>query len=130
MCIRDRSLTLRAVFPNPHGDLLPGMFVRARLDEGVRPHALLVPQQGLTRNARGEATVLVVGVDDRVENKIVNAAQAIGSHWLVTGGLSAGDRVIVSGLQMCIRDSCCTGDVPFAESIGTIPVAYGTNFEC
>lgn len=75
------------------------MFVRARLDEGVRPHALLVPQQGLTRNARGEATVLVVGVDDRVENKIVNAAQAIGSHWLVTGGLSAGDRVIVSGLQ-------------------------------
>ena len=93
------SLTLRAVFPNPHGDLLPGMFVRARLDEGVRPHALLVPQQGLTRNARGEATVLVVGVDDRVENKIVNAAQAIGSHWLGTGGLSAGDRVSVSGLQ-------------------------------
>lgn len=93
------SLTIRAVFPNPHGDLLPGMFVRARLDEGIRPHALLVPQQGLTRNARGEATVLVVGADDKVENKIVDAAQAIGSNWLVTGGLSVGDRVIVSGLQ-------------------------------
>lgn len=93
------SLTIRAVFPNPHSDLLPGMFVRAQLNEGIRPQALLVPQPGLTRNKHGQATVLIVGADNKVQNKIVDATQAIGSYWVVTNGLKAGDRVIVSGLQ-------------------------------
>ena len=76
------SITIRAVFPNPKGDLLPGMFVRARLDEGIKNNALLVPQQGVTRNPRGEATVMVVGADNKVENRTVTAAQAIGeSGW-------------------------------------------------
>ncbi|QHB33530.1 efflux RND transporter periplasmic adaptor subunit [Yersinia canariae] len=93
------SITIRAIFPNPNEALLPGMFVRARLDEGVRPDALLVPQQGITRNPRGEATAMVVGADDKVELRTLVANQAIGDKWLVTEGLKAGDRVIVSGLQ-------------------------------
>ncbi|MFV8768271.1 efflux RND transporter adaptor subunit AcrA [Yersinia enterocolitica] len=93
------SITIRAIFPNPNEALLPGMFVRARLDEGVRPDALLVPQQGVTRNPRGEATAMVVGADDKVELRTLVANQAIGNKWLVTKGLKAGDRLIVSGLQ-------------------------------
>ncbi|CQI98370.1 efflux RND transporter adaptor subunit AcrA [Yersinia frederiksenii] len=93
------SITIRAIFPNPNETLLPGMFVRARLDEGVRPDALLVPQQGITRNPRGEATAMVVGADDKIELRTLVANQAIGDKWLVTEGLKAGDRVIVSGLQ-------------------------------
>lgn len=93
------SITLRAIFPNPQHDLLPGMFVRARLDSGVNNDALLVPQQGVTRNPRGEATAMVVGEGDKVEARTLTTAQAIGSNWLVTSGLKAGDRLIVTGLQ-------------------------------
>jgi membrane fusion protein (multidrug efflux system) len=93
------SITIRAIFPNPNDALLPGMFVRARLDEGVRSDALLVPQEGVTRNPRGEATAMVVGADDKVEVRTLTAAQAIGNKWLVTAGLKPGDRVIVTGLQ-------------------------------
>ncbi|EMB3198773.1 multidrug efflux RND transporter periplasmic adaptor subunit AcrA [Salmonella enterica] len=93
------SITLRAIFPNPDHTLLPGMFVRARLREGTKPTALLVPQQGVTRTPRGDATVLVVGADNKVETRQIVANQAIGDKWLVTDGLKAGDRVVVSGLQ-------------------------------
>ncbi|HFL2305342.1 TPA: multidrug efflux RND transporter periplasmic adaptor subunit AcrA [Salmonella enterica subsp. enterica serovar Typhimurium] len=93
------SITLRAIFLNPDHTLLPGMFVRARLQEGTKPTALLVPQQGVTRTPRGDATVLVVGADNKVETRQIVASQAIGDKWLVTDGLKAGDRVVVSGLQ-------------------------------
>ncbi|EJY7677119.1 multidrug efflux RND transporter periplasmic adaptor subunit AcrA [Salmonella enterica] len=93
------SITLRSIFPNPDHTLLPGMFVRARLQEGTKPTALLVPQQGVTRTPRGDATVLVVGADNKVETRQIVASQAIGDKWLVTDGLKAGDRVVVSGLQ-------------------------------
>jgi membrane fusion protein (multidrug efflux system) len=93
------SVTLRAVFPNDRGLLLPGMFVRERLEEGVRENALLVPQRGVTRNQRGEATAMVVGRDDKVELRVLTTDRAIGDAWLVTAGLAAGDRVIVEGLQ-------------------------------
>ncbi|EJG8890758.1 multidrug efflux RND transporter periplasmic adaptor subunit AcrA [Salmonella enterica] len=93
------SITLRAIFPNPDHTLLPRMFVRARLQEGTKPTALLVPQQGVTRTPRGDATVLVVGADNKVETRQIVASQAIGDKWLVTDGLKAGDRVVVSGLQ-------------------------------
>ncbi|MKC35444.1 multidrug efflux pump subunit AcrA [Salmonella enterica subsp. enterica] len=93
------SIALRAIFPNPDHTLLPGMFVRARLQEGTKPTALLVPQQGVTRTPRGDATVLVVGADNKVETRQIVASQAIGDKWLVTDGLKAGDRVVVSGLQ-------------------------------
>ncbi|EBR8158159.1 efflux transporter periplasmic adaptor subunit [Salmonella enterica subsp. enterica serovar Newport] len=93
------SITLHALFPNPDHTLLPGMFVRARLEEGTRPDALLVPQQGVTRTPRGEASVMVVGEGDRVAIRQVTAARAVGDRWLVTAGLNPGDRVIVTGLQ-------------------------------
>lgn len=93
------SITLRAVFPNPQHSLLPGMFVRARIDEGIQPDAILVPQQGVTRTPRGDATVLVVNGKEQVELRNVIASQAIGDSWLIAEGLKDGDRVIVSGLQ-------------------------------
>jgi membrane fusion protein (multidrug efflux system) len=93
------SITLRAVFPNPDHTLLPGMFVRAKLEEGINPTALLVPQQGVTRTPRGDASVMLVGEGDKVEVRQITATQAIGDKWLVTDGLKTGDRVIVSGLQ-------------------------------
>ena len=93
------SITLRAIFPNPNHVLLPGMFVRARLDEGTNPSALLVPQQAVTRTPTGQATVMVVGADNKVEARTVTASQAIGDKWLVTDGVKAGERVISTGLQ-------------------------------
>ena len=93
------SITLRALFPNPQHMLLPGMFVRARIDEGTQPDAILVPQQGVTRTPRGDATVLVVNDKNHVESRTVVAPQAIGDRWLITEGLKNGDRVIISGLQ-------------------------------
>ncbi|HCZ8662198.1 TPA: efflux RND transporter periplasmic adaptor subunit [Citrobacter braakii] len=93
------SITLRAVFPNPQHTLLPGMFVRARIDEGIQPNAILVPQQGVTRTPRGDATVMVVNDKSQVEARTVVATQAIGDKWLISEGLQPGDKVIVSGLQ-------------------------------
>ena len=93
------SVTLRALFPNPEGDLLPGMFVRARLPEGRRDNTVLVPQKGIARDPRGNATALVVNADDTVEQRAVVTERAIGNQWLVSRGLEAGDRLIVDGLQ-------------------------------
>ena len=93
------SITLRAIFPNPQHLLLPGMFVRARINEGTQQNAILIPQQGVTRTPRGDATVLIVNDKNQVESRTVVASQAIGDRWLVTEGLKNGDRVIASGLQ-------------------------------
>ncbi|KAA5613534.1 efflux RND transporter periplasmic adaptor subunit [Rhodovastum atsumiense] len=93
------SVTLRLVFPNPDALLLPGMFVRAQIEEGVNDHALLVPQQAVTRNTQGEATALVVDQDQKVAQRILKVDRSIGNAWLVTSGLAAGDKVIVDGVQ-------------------------------
>jgi membrane fusion protein (multidrug efflux system) len=93
------SVTLRAKFPNPHEELLPGMYVRAILEEGVRKQAILVPQQGITHDAAGKATALLLGPDQKVELRELTVNRAIGDQWLVDSGLKAGDRVIVDGLQ-------------------------------
>jgi membrane fusion protein (multidrug efflux system) len=93
------SVTLRAVFPNPDHTLLPGMFVHARLQSGVAENAILVPQQGVTRDLKGTPTALVVNADNKVESRTLVANRTIGSDWLVEKGLSAGDRVITEGLQ-------------------------------
>ncbi|WP_432260251.1 efflux RND transporter periplasmic adaptor subunit [Cupriavidus sp. TMH.W2] len=93
------SVTLRAVFPNPRHELMPGMFVHARLREGVKTDALLVPQQGVTRDLKGQATALVVNARDEVELRQIRTDRAVGDKWLVADGLGAGDRVIVEGLQ-------------------------------
>jgi membrane fusion protein (multidrug efflux system) len=93
------TVTLRAQFPNPDGMLLPGLFVRATIVEGVEPAALLVPQRGVTRDEKGNATALVVGADGTVERRMLDVSQTVGSAWLVKSGINAGDRVIVEGLQ-------------------------------
>jgi membrane fusion protein (multidrug efflux system) len=93
------SVTLRAIFPNPQGFLLPGMFVRATIEEGVREGAVLAPQQGITHSPDGAASALVVGTNDTVEKRGVELDRAIGDEWVVTKGLAAGDRLIVGGLQ-------------------------------
>ncbi|SFX80536.1 efflux RND transporter periplasmic adaptor subunit [Azotobacter vinelandii] len=93
------SVAMRALFPNPDGKLLPGMAVRVVFTEGIRQRAILVPQQGITRDAKGGGIALVVGDDDRVVRKAVVADRTVGSQWLVTAGLSAGDRLVVDGLS-------------------------------
>src|SRR5690606_6164268 len=92
------TVLLRAIFPNPDGLLLPGMFVRAELEEGVRSQAVLVSQRGITRDRLGEASALVVNAEGLVELRQVKIARALGDQWLVEAGLSAGDQVIVEGL--------------------------------
>jgi len=93
------AITLRAIVPNPQHQLLPGMFVRARLEEGTDPQAMLIPQQAVTRTPRGDATVMVVGSDNKVETRAISVTQAEGDKWRVSAGLSPGERIIVSGLQ-------------------------------
>lgn len=93
------AVTLRAVFPNPKGELLPGMYVRAVLETAQVADGLLLPQQALQRDARGGASVLLVGADGKVEKRAVKVSRAYGSGWLVSEGVTAGDRVIVEGLQ-------------------------------
>lgn len=93
------SVTMRAVFPNSKGNLLPGMFVHARIEEGVNEQAILVPQEGVTRNQRGEPTALVVGEGNKVELRALKTERTIGDKWLIVDGVKAGDRVIVEGLQ-------------------------------
>lgn len=93
------SVTLRAVFPNPEQNLLPGMFVRAVVPEGVNEQAILVPQRGVTRNPAGQAMVMVVGAEDKVEPRVIQVARTVGDSWLVSDGLKPGDRVILEGLQ-------------------------------
>lgn len=93
------SVTLRAVFPNPDGLLLPGMFVHARLVSGVQNKAILAPQQGITRNPKGEPTAMVLKADNTVETRQLKAERTVGNRWLVTEGLNEGDRLITEGLQ-------------------------------
>ena len=93
------SVTLRAVFPNPKHDLLPGMFVHAQLQAGVSAQAILAPQQGVTRNLKGQPTALVVNQNDQVELRELQAERTAGNTWLINHGLQAGDRLIVEGLQ-------------------------------
>lgn len=93
------SIILRSVFPNPQMTLLPGMYVRALVEEGVNENAILVPQQGVTRNAKGSAIAMVVNSEGKVEVRELKIDSAIGSKWLVSDGLKAGEKVIVEGLQ-------------------------------
>lgn len=93
------SFLLRATVPNPEQQLLPGMYVRAVIEIGTRPEALLAPQRGVTRDPKGNATALVVGDDGTVEQRSLEISRAIDDQWLVESGLAPGDRVIVSGLQ-------------------------------
>lgn len=93
------SVTLRAIFPNPKGELLPGMYVRTRLDAGVDEQGILVPQQGVSRNEKGQPVAMVLGADGKVQPRLLTLRQAIADKWVVSDGLKAGDQLIVEGLQ-------------------------------
>jgi membrane fusion protein (multidrug efflux system) len=93
------AVTMRAAFPNPENVLLPGMFVHAKLAEGVREQAILVPQQGVTRDLKGLATALVVGPGNKAELRDIKVMRSIGNQWLVESGLKVGDQVITEGVQ-------------------------------
>jgi membrane fusion protein (multidrug efflux system) len=93
------SVILRAVFPNPRHLLLPGMFVRAEIEEGVDEKGILVPQQAVTHDIKGDATTFVVTPDNKVELRVLKTTRAIGDKWLVASGVVAGEQVIMEGLQ-------------------------------
>lgn len=118
------SQTIRAVFPNPQALLLPGMYVRAELVEGVQGDALLVPQRAVTRNERGKAVTLVVGRDNKVAQRELVTDRVVGSDWLVTSGLNAGDRVIMEGGQMA-RPGATVKPVAWRPSAATPPARAG-----
>ena len=123
-------ITLRALFPNPGHDLLPGLYVRAVLDEGVNDQALLVPQASVSRDGKGNAMVMVVKPDNVVEVRPITVDRVVGDKWLVTGGLAAGERVILEGLQK-VRpgakvnavEAAATGAQPDQQANATAPAA-------
>lgn len=93
------NLKLRVIVPNPDGILMPGMYVRAVINEGVLPNGILVPQRAVTRDPKGQATALTVDADNKVQPKAVQVSRTMGDQWLVESGLAKGDRVIVEGVQ-------------------------------
>jgi membrane fusion protein (multidrug efflux system) len=105
-------VTLRAEFPNTNDLLLPGMFARAQLEQAVDSNAITVPQRGVTYGANGEPTVMVVTPDNKVAVRPVTVSSAEGNKWIVTGGLKAGERVILSGLQN-VQPGMTVKPVPF-----------------
>jgi membrane fusion protein (multidrug efflux system) len=109
------SVTLRAVFPNPKALLLPGMFVRAELNEGVAPSAILAPQQAISRDEKGQATAYVIDAHNTAQLRVITTSRAVGDKWLVTSGLNPGDHLIVDGLLMIHMPGQPVSPVPAAE---------------
>lgn len=109
------TVTLRAVFPNPKQDLLPGMFVRAVIEQGVNEQGILVPQQGVTHDARGNATALVLNHDGKVELRTLTLGDAVGDKWVVRDGLKIGEQLIVDGLQK-VKPGASAQAAPFTTA--------------
>ncbi len=125
------SVTLRAVFPNPRAELLPGMYVRARLPQGIKSDAALVPHAALSHDPRGNAQVMIVNGEGKVEARRITAEQSLGDKWVVTAGLADGDRVIVEGLQR-VRPGAQVqvseaGAAPAAAAVAAPPAAAQKN---
>ncbi len=110
------SVTLRAVFPNPKALLLPGLFVRAELNEGMAPKAILAPQQAVSRDEKGQATAYVVDAHNTAQLRILTTSRAVGDKWLVTSGLNPGDRLIVDGLLMIHMPGQPVSPVPLSQA--------------
>ena len=106
------SVILRVVFPNPKGLLLPGMFVRAVVKEGVNEQAILIPQQAVSRDPKGNPLALIVDAEGKVQQRMLTIERAIGDQWLVTSGLAPSDRVIAEGMQR-VRPGASVKEVPF-----------------
>jgi membrane fusion protein (multidrug efflux system) len=111
------SVILRVVFPNPKGVLLPGMFVRAVVEEGVNQKALLIPQQAVSRNPKGNPIALIVDAEGKVQQRMIMLDRAIGDAWLVSSGLAPGERVIVEGMQK-VKPGASVKVVPFEAGRG------------
>jgi membrane fusion protein (multidrug efflux system) len=121
------SFTLRVVVPNPQNLLLPGMFVRAVVQEGIAEKAILVPQQGVSRTPKGEPIALVVNGTGMVEQRMLTLNRAIGDKWLVSSGLSAGDRVVVEGM-LNVRPGTAVKAVPFDSSEASAEASNAKRF--
>ena len=113
--INSGAMTLRAQVPNPDGLLLPGMYVRVILNQAMDPNAILVPQAGVTRNAKGDASAMVVKDDGAIEKRAVTTAAAVNGQWRVTEGLKAGDRLVVEGLGK-VKDGQLVHAVPMSTA--------------
>jgi membrane fusion protein (multidrug efflux system) len=111
------AVTLRIAFPNPKEVLLPGMYVRAVVEEGVRDQAILVPQQAVGRDPKGQPYTWVVGKDNKVERRALELERAVGGRWLVTKGLAASDRVIMEGSDK-VKAGTPVRVVPFSGDLG------------
>jgi len=121
------SVILRIVFPNPQGILLPGMFVRTIVTEGINDRAILVPQQGVARNPKGEPIAMIVDADNKVQQRLLTLDRAIGNKWLVSSGLNSGDRLIVEGLQK-VRPGSSVKVIPFEpDNNGQVSAAMVEN---
>lgn len=114
------AVRLRAIFPNPQNILLPGLYVRATINEGVDPHGILIPQLAVGRNPKGDPTVLVIDAENTARLREVKTGRAIGGDWQVTSGLKAGDKVIVQGLQS-IRPDMKVTPMPAQAGSATPP---------
>jgi membrane fusion protein (multidrug efflux system) len=119
------TVTLRARFPNPEGLLLPGMFMTAMFEQGVQPGAFLVPQPALQRDFDGTAFVYVVGADDKAKRRKVTATRTSGTNWVVTAGLTAGDRVITQGLGSNVKQDTVVKPVPASAPQKIAPPGSG-----
>lgn len=119
------SVILRMVFPNPKGVLLPGMFVRASIKEGASERAILIPQQSVTRDSKGNPMALVVGPNNILQPRPLILERAIGDKWLVTAGLAPGDKIVVEGFQR-VRPGMPVKEVPFgASTMQKMPAGAG-----
>jgi len=109
------SFVVRAIFPNPKRLLLPGMFVRAVVEEGVNERALLVPQQGVSRDPKGNPLALIVDAEGKVQQRVLTVVRTIKDKWLVSDGLAPGDRVIIEGVQK-VRPGMTVRTVPYGAA--------------
>src|SRR5450830_1849448 len=116
------AITLRAVFPNPKADLLPGMYVRAVLQEGVKEQGLLVPQQAVSRDSTGKPMAYVVSASNKIEQRALVTDRAIGDQWLVRRGLQAGDRLVVDGQQRA-APGVIVKTMPWSPNVQSTPSA-------
>ncbi len=118
------TFTVRAEFPNPDRLLLPGMFVRAVIQEGVAENSFLLPQRAVTRNTRGEATAKFVGADGKVEERVLATSRSVGNSWLVDRGVKDGERIVVEGGQLVRPGQTVTGnEVTIDEASGELKAA-------
>jgi membrane fusion protein, multidrug efflux system len=120
------SVTMRAVFPNPDNTLLPGMFVRERLEEGVNETGLLVPQRAVSHDQKGEPVVTVVGSDGKAISRVIKTERAIGDNWLVSEGVAAGDKVIVIGIQSARSGAAVRAREVTADELAKQPALAGS----